>query len=345
MADDTTKTNKRNPTVGFSVQTMADRLLKMNRYNAIWRKVEMRTVVMTILTQTWTHTSGAFGTVKILCPWGMRGALSKFYTRIVCKNFTAIPNEVKQQLPELTGTKDIYNAVEWTLTVSNSGALPPRKYHHLFCQHCKEVKIPSVIAEVGDRLGEDKTLDALISNWDMLELKDAYIDYIGCFLPWDMDVHAAPNARKYIRDQSEHPKTSHMYTVSTSTKKRQKSQACLASPKIPPKIISLEKQPPDLTQYAIVGKKGTRLPPTLSMENFLNKTNLLGKCSTPMQKLGKGFCLRMVHVGTNKMESQKTIISNYEAGYDGMVSYHCSACCQKDSSHCCFASPIESDIK
>ena len=68
-------------------------------------------------------------------------------------------------------------------------------------------------------------------------------------------MHAAPNARKYIRDQSEHPQTSHMYTVSTLTKKRHKSQASLASPKIIPTTIYLERQPRDLSQYAIVGKK------------------------------------------------------------------------------------------
>ena len=43
--------------------------------------------------------------------------------------------------------------------------------------------------------------------------------------------------------------------------------------------------------------------------------------TSPMEKIGKGFCLHMVHTGTNKIISQVAIIENYNAGFVGMETY------------------------
>ena len=216
--------NKRNPTDGFSVQTMDERIKKMKKYGEEWRKLIQRKVVMTTVTQTWTRTSGVSETVKHICPWGIRETISKLYHLKVCKNFQSIPSKIKTTFPDHF-TKDAYNPDEWTLSVSNSGAEDAKLYYHLYCQHCKEAPRGST-GKMGD--DQQKNIDSLIANWDMLKLKDAYLDYTGCFLPWNPDVNASPNARKYIRDQSKHPKTSHHYIVSKVTKKHHLTQAKIA---------------------------------------------------------------------------------------------------------------------
>ena len=71
--------------------------------------------------------------------------------------------------------------------------------------------IPRLIQEFKGSLGENPSVDSLIANWDTLKISEKYLDYVGCFLPWDPKTQAGPNARKFIRDQSEHPKTSHIY--------------------------------------------------------------------------------------------------------------------------------------
>ena len=56
-------------------------------------------------------------------------------------------------------------------------------------------------------------MDALIANWDGLKIPEKYLDFVGCFLPRDSKAQVVPNARNLIRDQSEHPKTSHIDPV------------------------------------------------------------------------------------------------------------------------------------
>ena len=178
------ETNKRNVTDGFSPETIEARLKNMRKYGASWRKIEQRKVVMTVISQTWTHTSGVTESVRHICPWGMRETVSKFYLRKVCKNFKSVPTKIKESFPEYF-IKEGYDPDEWTLSVSNNGAMDGQSYYHLYCQHCKEVLIPKVLEEVKAR-SSVKTIDELIANWDVLKLKDAYLDYIGTFLPWDL---------------------------------------------------------------------------------------------------------------------------------------------------------------
>ena len=88
--------------------------------------------------------------------------------------------------------------------------------------------LPKLLEEDSDCLGENKT--GLINNWDILS-----------------DVCAGPNAQKFIRDQSEHPKTSHIYTVdakaSNKKLKRQTSLLDKTTSKPPSKVIVLDKEP------------------------------------------------------------------------------------------------------
>ena len=300
--------------MGFLQKTMDTRLSNINKYWATWRKVEQRTVVMTGLTQSWTHTSGEME-VKHICPWGMQDLMSKFYSRKICKNLPAVPNQVKIAFPKLFH-KDVYQADEWAITMSNSGPQEPTKFYWLYFNHCQSVLVPTVLLEYGDKLGEEKTIDSLIANWDLLKIPSKYADYVGCFLPWDAEHHACPNAPKYIRDQASHPKTSHAYTVMVTSKKHQLKQAVVSTR--PPEVLSLEAP----TTSASNPKQLTQKQCYMKIDNFLSSIPLTGDCVKPMHQLAKGFCLSMVHTGVNKALSQNSIIENYNSGFEGMHTYY-----------------------
>lgn len=180
---------------GFDRETMPKKLASLNKYGATWRKVGSETVVMTVLHQIFTHTSGEETVIKHLCPWGMREIVGKFLSEKRC-----LPLQLKEDHPMLTG--DSYNKLEWMVTISNEGALKAEKYHHLYCHHCKQVLLPKLLEEYADGLGGSKSLVGLVNNWDALKIPAKYLDYIGCFLPWSGDINAGPNARRFIRDQS-----------------------------------------------------------------------------------------------------------------------------------------------
>ena len=108
-------------------------------------------------------------------------------------------------------------------------------------------------------------MDALTANWDALKIPKKYFDYVGCFLPWDPKTQSGLNTRRFIRDQSEYPKTSHIYTaLAKPSTEKLKRQSTLSSPPLPSKTLAFA--PPDqnpipvTTQSSIVGtfsKKNT----------------------------------------------------------------------------------------
>lgn len=82
------QTNKRAPTNGFDRTTIEERLKNFNRYKpeGNWRDVEKKTIVMTVLIQTWEHKkTGKTADVKQICPWGMRDRISKLLSEEKCK--------------------------------------------------------------------------------------------------------------------------------------------------------------------------------------------------------------------------------------------------------------------
>ena len=315
-------TNKRNPTDGFCKDTMEERVKLIQKYNSSWRRLEQRKVVVTTLNQTFLHTpTGQEVMISHVCPWGMREYLSALLSHDKCKNWNVLPQQVKQHMPELT-TKEKYLKDQWEVSIKHSGPSEPRLHYRLFCNHCQYVLIPKLVTKYKDELGSDQqNIDGLIAKWDELKIPSKFVDYIGCFLPWEKNVHAAPNARKYIRDQSEHPKTSHPETVQ-SLKKPSKS-ATLASPP-PKKVIVLDKSSPSLPQTILAAKTSKKHAGSkqMTLEKYSTSIPLTGQCVKPMHVIGKGMCLSIVHTGVNKKLSQTAIIDNYNASFNGCQLYY-----------------------
>ena len=206
-----TSTNKRAETDGFSRANMAERISRFEgKYCVQWRKVDTWRVVMTTLLQKFQHTSGVETIIRHICPWGMKDLMTRLLSHRRCLNRSVLPKYVCDDHPLLVSELG-YNKSEWTITISNIGAARPAEYHRLYCTYCHSTLIPRVIEEFKAGL-EKPTLDYLIANWDILKIPDKYCDYVGCFLPWEPKIQEGPNSRKYIRDQSEHPKTSHIYS-------------------------------------------------------------------------------------------------------------------------------------
>ena len=153
-------------------------------------------------------------------------------------------------------------------------------------------------------------MDSLIANWDALKIPEKRLDYVGCFLPWDPKTQAGPNACKFIRDQSEHPKTSHIYTVTANpSSKKLKRQFTLSST---PPSKTMELTPPDQnpapasTQSSITGKFSKKHLKQGSLDKFLKVIPLVGETSKRRHVKAKGFCLSFVQQGVSKAISHET---------------------------------------
>ena len=55
------------------------------------------------------------------------------------------------------------------------------------------------------------------------------MDFVGCFLPWDINFETGPNARQFFMETSEHVYVSHTYTkeIYFSATNKRKSQTTL----------------------------------------------------------------------------------------------------------------------
>ena len=83
-----------------------------------------------------------------------------------------------------------------------------------------------------DVFGPNSNVFTLIRNFNSLKINTDKIDFVGCFLPWDADVEAGPNARHFLREPSEHTDICHLYTrdVSSTVANKQKSKTKLIGP-------------------------------------------------------------------------------------------------------------------
>ena len=144
------------------------------------------------------------------------------------------------------------------------------------------------------------------------------MDYVGCFLPWNKAHHAGPNSRRFISERNEHPKTTHIYTTSSVTKKSLQKQASLTF-QPPKKTIALDKSSASTTtttQTKIIGKY-SKTHHLHRIETFMTNLSITRECTTSMAQFGKGFCLSMVHSVTSKMLSNDAIIENYQTAIAG----------------------------
>ena len=318
--------NKRAETHGFSRENMPDRLAHIQKHSASWRKVDSRKVVMTTLHQIWTHTSGVSTTVYHICPWGMKDIMTRLLGHKRCLNKNVIPKQVKDDHPLLT---EDYNSKEWVITIANSGAEKPTSYHRLYCNHCQNHLIPRLTEDFKDGLGPAANIDTIIASWDSLKIPDKYMDYVGCFLPWEPKKHAGPNARKFIRDQSEHPKVSHIYTVSANpSKKKLKRQMGIVSSSSstpPSKLLALsppEKIPTPSSQSTIVAKFTKKTMRQGNMKDYASSIPLIGEAVKMCHISAKGLCLHIVHKGVNKCLSHEATLDMYDGVHEGQTLYY-----------------------
>ena len=159
---------------------------------------------MTTLLQKFHHSSGSETIVQHIRPWGMKDVITQLLGHPCCLNPNVLPKQLRNDRPVLLQT---YKKEEWTLVIANTGAKEPANYQRLYCNYCQTHLIPHLMQEFKGSLDENPSVDSLIANWDALKIPEKYLDYVGCFLPWDPKTQARPNAHKFIRDQSEHPKT------------------------------------------------------------------------------------------------------------------------------------------
>ena len=112
-------------------------------------------------------------------------------------SFNIILSQVKETLGYLM-KKETYNKKQWAVQISNSGAQEPASSYYLYCHQCGNVLLPKALEEYKAGPGENPNLVTLISNWGTLNIPSKYVDYVGCFLPWNKSHNADPNSRRFI---------------------------------------------------------------------------------------------------------------------------------------------------
>ena len=67
-------------------------------------------------------------------------------------------------------------------------------YHRIFCDHCQKNLLPSLINSISNFFADidNSNINHILQNWDSLNLQLNDMDIVGCFLPWDENVHAGP---------------------------------------------------------------------------------------------------------------------------------------------------------
>ena len=156
----------------------------------------------------------------------MKDVITQRFGHLRCLNPNVLPTQIRNDHQFLVQT---YKKEEWFLVIVNTGAKEPAEYRRLYCNYCQTHLILGLTQEFKSSLGENPSVDVLIAKWGALKIPEKYLDYVGCFLPWDLKTQAKPNVCKFIRDQSEHPKTSHIYTVSAKLSSKKLNQSTLQS--------------------------------------------------------------------------------------------------------------------
>ena len=177
--------------------------------------------------------------------------------------------------------KESYDKKDWAITINNTGAQEPTDYYHPCCTHGKNVLLPIVFEGFKEGLGANPDVVSMVSNWDAPKIPAKYMDYVGCFLPWNKAHHAGPNSRSFISELNEHPKTTHIYTTSSVTKKRLQKQASLTF-QPPKKTIALDKSSSSTTtnkQTKIIGKY-SKTHHFNRIETFMINLSITGECTT-----------------------------------------------------------------
>ena len=141
-----------------------------------------------------------------------------------------------------------------------------------------------------DVFGPNSNVFTLIRNFNSLKINTDKIDFVGCFLPWDADVEAGPNARHFLREPSEHTDICHLYTrdVSSTVANKQKSKTKLIGP-------SSSKKQPTLSLNVDKSSKQCTLQNSLrasqksfqqrKIDDYNTKIKLIGGCKSNLESL------------------------------------------------------------
>ena len=146
---------------------------------------------------------------------------------------------------------------------------------------------------------------------------------MGCFLPWEENVAAGPNARRFIERPTQHPNTSHPFTVKekvdTGKNTKKIDRRLSASTK---KVLTVEKPTTSKTtssnkQVVLTGKFAKKLKFRHVGSTLNTKINISSTCADDLDRFAKGYCFSIVHTGVNKALSNEAILENYYTAIAG----------------------------
>ena len=82
-----------------------------------WRRKDKASnkVVMTYLLQNWDYSGERLGTVKHICPWGMKDTMTSLLSDKKCKNKPVLPSIIKNLVADKPYNKDLM-----TISVKNT---------------------------------------------------------------------------------------------------------------------------------------------------------------------------------------------------------------------------------
>ena len=72
--------------------------------------------VMTYLLQNWNYSGERRGTIKRICPWGMKDTMTSLLSDKKCKNKSVLPSIIKGHIADKPYNKDLV-----TISVTNTG--------------------------------------------------------------------------------------------------------------------------------------------------------------------------------------------------------------------------------
>ena len=231
----------------------------------------------------------------MLCPWGMIHTMTKKQSSKKCySSFNVLPKAVRSSLGI---TKEAYNKENIKVEVSNRGNLGLKLLNRIFCSVCEFEVVPWLIEKYVKlcKLRKEATVVDLIDNFDRLgmsaDTSDA--DVVWCFLPFDENVMAGPNGRRFIIRPTEHVSTCH---PQTSNKLKQ-----LKKPMFAKALPTGTKPKNDVVIVSEARKRSDNATPVTKYNKKLKfanvgallgktKINLAEKCADATDEFAKGLC-------------------------------------------------------
>ena len=181
----------------------------------------------------------------------MKKTVGTKLTSAVCKaSVMVLPKKVKKGLDIDPAS---YNKDDISISLTNTGIKNSTEFHRIFCDHCESNSLPPLIEKYKDKLQPSLTLENLISKWNELKVPNTAIDFVGCFISLNPCfislnpiVQAGPNSRRFINHPTDHAKSAHPDTVSSTLNKAEikrcnEVQSCLSTGK-PLKVAAVENQ-------------------------------------------------------------------------------------------------------